>query len=154
MKKIKFVQVLSSERGFTLLETLLTFSLLLLIISISTSILHPFIQNNVKNDSLNFLEWDNFIFKVQNDINAGIRVTSTLHRIQIEAADHSISSYEQYQQIIRRQKNGTGHDIALQNIKDIQIYPISFALLTIKVTDLKGVTYERNLNVYSNIKTS
>jgi len=154
MRKIKFAQSLSNDRGFTLLETIITFSLLVIIVLISSSSLHPFVQNNVKNCSLNALEWDNFIFKLQNDINTGIRVTRSLHRLEIEAADHSISSYEQYQQIIRRQKNGTGHDIALQNIKDLQIYPISCALLTIKVTDLKGVIYERNLNVYTSIKTS
>ncbi|MBP0724492.1 ComGF family competence protein [Bacillus sp. RG28] len=154
MRKIKFAQLSRNDSGFTLLETIITFSLLVIIVSISSSSLHPFIQNNIKNDSLNALEWENFIFKLQNDINTGIRVTVSLHRLEVEAADHSISSYEQYQQIIRRQKNGTGHDIALQNIKDLQIYPLSFALLTIKVTDLKGVTYERNLNVYSTIKTS
>jgi competence protein ComGF len=76
-----------------------------------------------------------------------------LHRIEIEAVDHTMSSYDQYQQIIRRQKNGTGHDIALQNVRDVQFSSISFALLTIKVTDLKGVTYEKNLHVYSTLNS-
>jgi competence protein ComGF len=122
-------------------------------VSISSSSLHPFIQNNVKNGSLNAFELDNFIFKLQNDVNTGIAVRYTMNRLEIESVDHTISSYEKYQQIIRRQKNGTGHDIALQNVKEIQVYPISFALLTIKLTDLKGVTYEKNLYVYSKINS-
>ncbi|MEH6938620.1 type II secretion system protein, partial [Bacillus sp. JJ664] len=61
LRKVKSVRTLQNEKGYTLIESLLSLIIFMVIISITTSSLSAFVKRNHKQGSLNHLEWDNFI---------------------------------------------------------------------------------------------
>jgi|SRR5699024_6733768 len=54
---------------------------------------------------------------------------------------------EQYQNLIRRQVNGRGHEIYLRNIETFIVKPVAFGNKLIITTD-KGATYEKTIATY------
>ncbi|WP_158095102.1 competence type IV pilus minor pilin ComGF [Gottfriedia luciferensis] len=137
-----------NEQGFTLLETLFSLIIFIIIISITTSSLKSFVNRNNQFESVNKLEWDNFIKEVQKEANKSISFTIYSDMLIFEDSIHVTSSYRKYATIIRRQKLGTGHEIVLQNIRSIEFQQISKKQIFIKVVDLKGGIYEKSIRLF------
>lgn len=141
---------LLNERGFTLLETLFSLVLFLMIISISTSSLKSFVKRNYSYESVNRLELDNFIKEVQKEANMSISFTVHPDLLLFEEFNQVTISYRKYATIIRRQRLGLGHEIVLQNIKDIKFVQISERQILVKVIDLNGGIYEKTIRIFIN----
>ncbi|MFF2875303.1 competence type IV pilus minor pilin ComGF [Gottfriedia sp. NPDC057991] len=139
---------LQNEKGFTLLETLFSLVLFLMIISISTSSLKSFVKRNYSFESVNRLELDNFIKEVQKEANKSIRFTVHPDLLLFEEFNQVTISYRKYATIIRRQRLGLGHEIVLQNIKDIKFAQISERQILVKVIDLNGGIYEKTIRIF------
>lgn len=149
-RKVKYVKKLQDERGFTLLETLFSLVLFLIIISISTSSLKSFVKRNYNYESVNRLELDNFIKEVQKEANKSISFTVYPDMLLFEEFNQVTISYRKYATIIRRQRLGAGHEIVLQNIKDIKFVQISQRQILVRVIDLNGGIYEKTIRVFIN----
>ncbi len=147
-RKVNYVKKLWNEQGFTLLETLFSLIIFIIIISITTSSLKSFVNRNNQFESVNKLEWDNFIKEVQKEANKSISFTIYSDMLIFEDSIHVTSSYRKYATIIRRQKLGTGHEIVLQNIRSIEFQQISKKQIFIKVVDLKGGIYEKSIRLF------
>ncbi|MEH7399561.1 competence type IV pilus minor pilin ComGF [Gottfriedia acidiceleris] len=144
MKKLK------NEKGFTLLETLFSLVLFLMIISISTSSIKSFVKRNYSYKSVNRLELDNFIKEVQKEANKSIGFTVHSDLLLFEEFNQVTISYRKYATIIRRQRLGLGHEIVLQNIRDIKFEQISERQILVKVIDLNGGIYEKTIRMFIN----
>ncbi|MFF3022758.1 competence type IV pilus minor pilin ComGF [Gottfriedia sp. NPDC057948] len=144
MKKLK------NEKGFTLLETLFSLVLFLMIISISTSSIKSFVKRNYSYESVNRLELDNFIKEVQKEANKSIGFTVHSDLLLFEEFNQVTVSYRKYATIIRRQRLGLGHEIVLQNIRDIKFEQISERQILVKVIDLNGGIYEKTIRMFIN----
>ncbi|XRG76821.1 competence type IV pilus minor pilin ComGF [Rossellomorea sp. GAMAL-10_SWC] len=144
MKKLK------NEKGFTLLETLFSLVLFLMIISISTSSIKSFVKRNYNYESVNRLELDNFIKEVQKEANKSIGFTVHSDLLLFEEFNQVTISYQKYATIIRRQRLGLGHEIVLQNIRDIKFEQISERQILVKVIDLNGGIYEKTIRMFIN----
>ncbi|MEH7611238.1 MULTISPECIES: competence type IV pilus minor pilin ComGF [Bacillaceae] len=144
MKKLK------NEKGFTLLETLFSLVLFLMIISISTSSIKSFVKRNYSYESVNRLELDNFIKEVQKEANKSIGFTVHSDLLLFEEFNQVTISYRKYATIIRRQRLGLGHEIVLQNIRDIKFEQISERQILVKVIDLNGGIYEKTIRMFIN----
>ncbi len=149
-RKVKFVKKLQNEKGFTLLETLFSLVLFLMIISISTSSIKSFVKRNYSYESVNRLELDNFIKEVQKEANKSISFTVHSDLLLFEEFNQVTISYRKYATIIRRQKLGLGHEIVLQNIRDIKFEQISERQILVKVIDLNGGIYEKTIRMFIN----
>ncbi|WP_129688454.1 competence type IV pilus minor pilin ComGF [Gottfriedia acidiceleris] len=141
---------LQNEKGFTLLETLFSLVLFLMIISISTSSIKSFVKRNYSYESVNRLELDNFIKEVQKEANKSISFTVHSDLLLFEEFNQVTISYRKYATIIRRQRLGLGHEIVLQNIKDIKFVQISEKQILVKVIDLNGGIYEKTIRMFIN----
>ncbi|PGM52652.1 competence type IV pilus minor pilin ComGF [Bacillus sp. AFS053548] len=141
---------LQNEKGFTLLETLFSLVLFLMIISISTSSIKSFVKRNYSNESVNRLELDNFIKEVQKEANKSISFTVHSDLLLFEEFNQVTISYRKYATIIRRQRLGLGHEIVLQNIRDIKFEQISERQILVKVIDLNGGIYEKTIRMFIN----
>ncbi|MEE6450414.1 competence type IV pilus minor pilin ComGF [Gottfriedia acidiceleris] len=139
-----------NEKGFTLLETLFSLVLFLMIISISTSSIKSFIKRNYSYESVNKLELDNFIKEVQKEANKSISFTVHSELLLFEEFNQVTISYRKYASIIRRQRLGLGHEIVLQNIRDIKFEKISERQIRVKVIDLNGGNYEKTIRMFIN----
>ncbi|PET68874.1 hypothetical protein CN514_09420 [Bacillus sp. AFS001701] len=139
---------LQNEKGFTLLETLFSLVLFLMIISISTSSIKSFVQRNYSYESVNRLELDNFIKEVQKEANKSISFTVHSDLLLFEEFNQVTISYRKYATIIRRQRLGLGHEIVLQNIRDIKFEQISERQILVKVIDLNGGIYEKTIRIF------
>lgn len=147
---MKYVKKLMNEKGFTLLETLFSLVLFLMIISISTSSLRSFIKRNYSYESLNRLELDNFTKEVQKEANKSKSFTVHTELLLFEEFDQVTISYRKYATIVRRQRLGAGHEIVLQNIKDINFVQINERQILVKVIDLNGGVYEKTIRIFIN----
>jgi len=143
------VKRLQNENGFTLLETLFSFVIFLIIVSISTSSLTGFIHRNNQYESLNRLEWDNFIKEVQKEANKSIGYTIYSEMLVFEDRYHVQISYRKYATIIRRQKLNTGHEIVLQNVSSLIFKRNGKQKILVKVVDQNGVSYEKNVRLFT-----
>lgn len=149
-RKVKYVKKLKNEKGFTLLETLFSLVLFLMIISISTSSIKSFVKRNYSYESVNRLELDNFIKEVQKEANKSIGFTVHSDLLLFEEFNQVTVSYRKYATIIRRQRLGLGHEIVLQNIRDIKFEQISERQILVKVIDLNGGIYEKTIRMFIN----
>jgi len=144
------VKKLQNDKGFTLLETIFSLVLFLMIISISTSSIKSFVKRNYSYESVNRLELDNFIKEVQKEANKSISFTVHSDLLLFEEFNQVTISYRKYATIIRRQRLGLGHEIVLQNIRDIKFEQINERQILVKVIDLNGGIYEKTIRLFIN----
>lgn len=68
--------------------------------------------------------------------------------ISLTAIDGTNVTYEKYNDIIRRQVDGTGHEVFIQkNIKDLSFEKISYGVKAI-ITTTDGAIYEKKFTIY------
>lgn len=149
-RKVKSVKTFRNEKGFTLIESLLSLVIFMIIISITTSSLSVFVKRNHNKGSLNLLEWDNFINEVQEEANISSSQTVYSELLIFEDSFEVTSSYQKYADIVRRQVLGAGHEIVLQNISKITFEKNGKKQITIKVVDLNGNIFEKNIRLFIN----
>src|SRR5699024_3004794 len=88
-----------------------------------------FLQNDVTNS---------FDYDVRDD-------TITLH---IPGEEEAIASIRQYKQLVRRQVDGKGHEIYLQDIKDFTITSLAYGF-HVSILSLQGEHYEKTIVFYN-----
>lgn len=148
--KVRSVRTFQNEKGFTLIESLLSLVIFMVIISITTSSLSAFVKQNHKKGSLNQLEWDNFINEIQEEANTSSKQTVYSELLIFENSYEVPSSYQKYGGIVRRQVLGVGHEIVLQNISKIIFKKNGKHQITVKVVDLNGNIFEKNIRLFIN----
>lgn len=110
---------MGNEKGFTLLEALVSFSVVL-IITAFLPILFQTIHTFVKEEKgIHPLELEVFNQQAKMEIRTAKSVTTTGKVLTIRNRNNQSITYEKYQGNIRRRVNGTGHEIMLQNVKDV-----------------------------------
>ncbi|WP_449536960.1 competence type IV pilus minor pilin ComGF [Ferdinandcohnia sp. Marseille-Q9671] len=107
-----------NERGFTLVEMLVTFSMMLVILSFISPFLSVLFRSN--DEQFNQLEWQIFIQQMKMEIREAKEITvSTNHSVSFVNAAGDIVSFEKYTDKMRRRVNRKGHEVLLQNISSV-----------------------------------
>ncbi|MGM9987113.1 MAG: competence type IV pilus minor pilin ComGF [Bacillaceae bacterium] len=129
----------NDEKGFTLVESLVALSGFLIIVTICSFSLKPFIHFDNTN-RINEFEWELFIqqciqefynsrdFYVEND------------KLCLKSRDNKLVQYEMYGNKLRRRVNGTGHEILLQQVKRVTFSIVPKGVLIRLEDDIQ--TYE------------
>lgn len=64
------------------------------------------------------MEWELFVNQLKKEIQAGESVEIVNGQLRIMNGG-DLSTYQKYQEILRKQVNGTGYEVALQNVKSV-----------------------------------
>lgn len=108
-----------NNKGFTLLEMLLV-----LLIFISVAAMFPLFYQTIYQVDKEMrpesrAEWELFIIQLHKELGASHAWDPKQQKLFYEQEGISIS-VEKYQSSVRRRVNGSGHEVMLQGIKDIQ----------------------------------
>jgi competence protein ComGF len=123
-----------SEKGFTLVEMLVSFTLFLLIISFFPIIIPLAKQTYNPDFSMNEMEWEIFVNQLAMEYREAKEVGIHATTLTLKMENNQIITYERYEDKIRRRVDESGHEVVLQHIKNI-MYEQQKERLLIRLTD-------------------
>jgi competence protein ComGF len=123
-----------SEKGFTLVEMLVSFTLFLLIVSFFPIIIPLAKQTYNPDFSMNEMEWEIFVNQLAMEYREAKEVRIHATTLTLKMENNQIITYERYEDKIRRRVDESGHEVVLQHIKNI-MYEQQKERLLIRLTD-------------------
>lgn len=135
--------LLQGQRGFTLIESLLSLYILTFVSTLIIMLLSTlFFQ--MDNATIQPLEWENFIIQSQSELREVNDWWVDNDIIHFTSTDNEHVTYSLYKNVIRRQVNGTGHEVLLQNVGMFSCNKLENGVELI-VTDTNGQVLTRNI---------
>lgn len=131
--------MVSNEKGFTFVEMLVTFSILLVILSFITPFLGIVFRDN--GEQFNKLEWQILIQQMKMEIREASEISVNAGSVSFYNAAGDVVSFEKYTDKIRRRVNAKGHELLLQHITDVTFEPKINGFM-ISVVTVDGNTYQ------------
>ncbi|MGG5255071.1 competence type IV pilus minor pilin ComGF [Neobacillus sp. SM06] len=128
---------LLNNQGFTLIETLFALSVFATIVYFVLPLFQIMLPTRDLNRHLQEMEWDVFSNQIKREIHSTSNAVTPNETTVIFTSEAGSVTYEKYNQTLRRQVNGTGHEILLQNVAAVSFRPVKNAI-EITVTDLTG----------------
>jgi competence protein ComGF len=123
-----------SEKGFTLVEMLVSFTLFLLIVSFFPIIIPLAKQTYNPDFSMNEMEWEIFVNQLAMEYREAKEVRIHATTLTLKMENNQVITYERYEDKIRRRVDESGHEVVLQHIKNI-MYEQQKERLLIRLTD-------------------
>lgn len=144
------IQMVRNEKGFTFVEMLVTFSILIVILSFITPFLGVVFRDN--SDQFNKLEWQILIQQMKMEIREAKDITISNNGSVFYTNETGDSiSFEKYNDKIRRRVNLKGHEVLLQQISDVRFEPRPNGFL-ISVLTVDGKTYQAIISAYTTVE--
>ncbi len=141
-----------SERGFTFVEMLITFSILLVILSFITPFLSVVFREN--SEQFNKLEWQILVQQMKMEIREARDITiSNNNSVSFYNIAGDSVSFEKYNNQIRRRVNRKGHEVLLQQITDVKFEPKPNGFL-ISVLTVDGKNYQAIITAFTPVEVS
>ncbi len=142
--------MVSNDKGFTLVEMLVTFSILLVILSLISPFLSVVFRDN--NDQFNKLEWQILIQQMKMEVREASEITvSKNNSVFFKNPSGELVSFEKYNDKIRRRVNGKGHEVLLQQITDVTFESKTDGFL-ISVVTVDGNTYQAVISAFTTVE--
>lgn len=137
------IKVTRNEEGFTLIESLfslyiLTFVTTLFIMLLSTL----FFKHNEQ--AIHPFELENAIIQIQNEYREANEWSVDKNSVQMTTRYDELVTYSLYNNLIRRQVSGRGHEVLLQNVSILKCEQLDNGVKFI-IIDLKGKVFVRNI---------
>ncbi|KFZ42865.1 competence protein comGF [Anoxybacillus flavithermus] len=133
--------MIQKEKGFTLIEILMSLTVFFIILSLLTKAFHLSLSYTTKRGNFDYFEWVVFIQQAKIELRESKDVHIYGTTIQFNKWTGERVTYEKYGTIIRRRVNDTGHEIMLQFIQHIS-YEKEQTGIRIHVFTDKGESYE------------
>lgn len=112
-----------SQKGFTLIEMLISFMVFLLIVFSLPLFLKILNEWTTPKSHVNPLEWQVFIQQSKIEIREASEIYIDDETLKLTKYNGEIVSYEMYDDKLRRRVNSRGHEILLQNVKSVTYKP-------------------------------
>ncbi|MFJ7975077.1 competence type IV pilus minor pilin ComGF [Peribacillus sp. NPDC096379] len=141
----RFVTQLNN-RGFTLIEMLLSLSIFILIAGMIVQLYVVVGKELYQDKRLNQMEWEIFLQQIKGELWQSSSQTILNDSIYMVVGENIIS-IEKYDHILRRRVNRTGHQIMLQNVSSFHCR-MEGNKIVISVKDLAGNTFTRVLRPF------
>lgn len=137
-----------NDEGFTLLETLLSFTMFCMLASFLPLFFSIMFDHSSIDARIQTMEWELFLSQIKKEIQSSNDMLVVNGQLVLMDGTDRVS-FEKYNNQLRRQVNMKGHEIVLQNVASVRFVKGSGSL-RIEVKD----TFSRNhtANVYSFIK--
>jgi competence protein ComGF len=118
-KKKQFAFLYQNERGYTLLNLLLSLFIYSIIISSLTTILHFLLSDSQHQNDLKPFEWELFIIQLHREMKEAENITVTESALSYTNKQGQLVNINRYQNLIRRQIGGQGHEIFLLKVQSV-----------------------------------
>ncbi|TGB04314.1 hypothetical protein E4663_04780 [Halobacillus salinus] len=129
------------EMGFTLIETLVGLLVTLIVLSMTSPLLHFMNTNSYHSE----LETRQFFLYVQQEINRSTDLFIGTSYVEMTDPDNRIIRIELFKDSVRRRVDGKGHEILLTAVNEIN-FKWNSNSLSIEVKK-EGDTYEKQIHV-------
>lgn len=108
-----------SEKGFTLIEVLITLMVVLVLIGLLPSLMVA----SVRPTGLDYHLEEEQLFHslLSREVRGATAVVTNGKQLTLTSAMGDTILYEQYGNVIRRRVNGAGHEVVLQKVKTIKV---------------------------------
>ncbi|WP_139378402.1 competence type IV pilus minor pilin ComGF [Mesobacillus jeotgali] len=113
-----------NERGFTMLEMLLSMLVFLMIASLLPLGLGILLEDSVIEKGIRGMEWEVFSSQVKKEIRAAEQMTVQPDKLLLKVEGQFIL-YEKYASSMRRRVNYQGHEILFQNLSSFTFEQIA-----------------------------
>ncbi|ANF48123.1 MULTISPECIES: competence type IV pilus minor pilin ComGF [Priestia] len=135
------------EKGFTLVEMLVSFTLFLIIVSFFPIIIPLAKQTYNPDFSMNEMEWEIFVNQLAMEYREAKEVGINATTLTLKMENNQIITYERYEDKIRRRVDESGHEVVLQHIKNI-MYEQQTERLLIRSTDGVNKVREETITTF------
>jgi competence protein ComGF len=136
---------LRNKQGFTLIEALLALFIFMIISTLFTLILSHLIPNR-NQQGIHAFEWENFIEQAKVEIREANEYHVDSNIIYFTLQNGTTSTFSKYKNLIRRQVDGTGHEVLVQQVSDFSCKEIANGI-EVTVTDVNGKIHRRIITV-------
>ncbi|MGM0874242.1 MAG: competence type IV pilus minor pilin ComGF [Bacillota bacterium] len=109
----------NNEQGYTFLNLILSFFIYSIIISSLTIILHFLLSHSQHPNDLKPYEWELFVIQLHKEFKEANNVVVNKTEVTLLNKQGQLISINHYQNLIRRQVVGKGHEIFLLNVKSV-----------------------------------
>lgn len=128
-----------NERGFTMVEMLLSVLLFLLIASMLPLGMKIILDNRTADTAVRRMEWEIFSSQVKKEIRSAQQLTVQPDKLLMKV-DGQFILYEKYASSMRRRVNYQGHEILIQNLSSFSFAKIADGV-EVRAKDVKGTDY-------------
>lgn len=135
------------EKGFTLVEMLVSFTLFLIIVSFFPIIIPLAKQTYNPDFNMNEMEWEIFVNQLAMEYREAKEVGINATTLTLKMENNQIITYERYEDKIRRRVDESGHEVVLQHIKNI-MYEQQKERLLIRSTDGVNKVREETITTF------
>lgn len=143
-KSIRHVQAIikyaDSQKGYSLMEAFIALTVLLMLSSLIPLLFIP-IQKQPPNPQLE--ETSLFFSMLGKEIREGKSVEMNNNSLYVTLTNGNVLSFSRYHSLVRKQVNGLGHEVWVQNISEMVLKKHSDVLFAVKLIDTQGNEYER-----------
>lgn len=139
-------QIIKQDKGFSLVEVLLSLTITLMIMSSLPFFYRMFFSLNELNNNQTVEVHQLFEF-ISLEVKGSQKINVTSTQLLITKPTGEIVSIERYGDLIRRRVNFTGHEPLLYSISSVRFSKLSPHELTVLLIDMKGVPYEKSIHI-------
>lgn len=132
-----------NDKGFTFLSALLTITILFITLPFTTYLVKGInFTSNYEELSL-----QQFYYFLRDDVIKSTELIVEPTKVTLQNYDGSLVTIEKYQNLIRRQIDGQGHEIYLRNIQEALFTNTSNGF-RVSITSTQGEQYEKTIIFY------
>lgn len=128
-----------NNKGFTMLEMLLSLLAFIVIASMLPVVMKTILDDGFLESGIRRMEWEVFTTQIKKEVRSSEQCTVSQDKIMLER-DGKIILYEKYGTNMRRRVDFQGHEILMQNLSWFQFKKIREGF-EINATDLNGNRY-------------
>lgn len=137
------------QKGFTLLNVLVSLMVYMFVAGTMASIFHLFLSPERNGADIHPREWtitaEQILKECRNSLD--IRAAGDQQSLEMTDRQGDVVRYEKYQTVIRKRVNGKGHVPLLQHVKHMR-FVIEDHLLILEATSLRGKSYRKSIPLY------
>lgn len=111
-------EVLLNNKGYILMEMLLCFFIFTIILSLLIVPLQRMLDHRFSEKELQDMEWEVFILELKKETKKAEDINVSNNKLLLYV-DGRVVTYEKYENSIRRRVDSTGHEVALQGVKNV-----------------------------------
>ena len=146
LKRQRRFAILRKDSGFTMVEMLISLVVFMMLAILTAQIFLTVRDQFGEKNHLHTKEWELFTLQLKSEIRTSTDQSVLNNKLYLMTRG-KVVTIERYKNIVRRQVDGRGHEIMLQNIADFHVEQDGSAVI-VQVIDHEGMLYTRRFYPY------
>ncbi|MFV8827927.1 competence type IV pilus minor pilin ComGF [Alkalihalobacterium sp. APHAB7] len=135
----------TNQRGFTLIEVIIAFTILLIIASIFPLVIKSIPILPTPTEQPHKLQVELFFNQFSMEIREASEIEVTGDTLRLRKPDGAVISIEKYGKLIRRRVNYQGHDVFLRHVSSVSYQLVPHGVV-VSIVDTNGKKYKRRFS--------